>query len=324
MVILCFDAAQEGRALSPEEWWLRRTLKHAILGMSSLEWTMARQRSRMRWLKDGDANSKLFHAVANGRRAKNFISAVKNGTEIITDQQGKERIFYDSFRALFGTIQNKESSIDLHMLGMPAHDLDDLEAIFSEEEIWGVIKEMPPDRAPGPDGFIGAFYKRAWPIIKGEVMAAILKLYVRDGRTFERLNRALITLIPKKHDAEEVGDYRPISLVHSFTKLFSKLITNRLRPKMESLVSKNQSAFIKGRNLHDNFLLVRQLARKINARKEPGVLIKLDLARAFDSLSWAFLFEVLQRLGFPTRVLRWIAIALRTATTRVTVNGMPG
>jgi hypothetical protein len=162
---------------------------------------MARQRSRMRWLKDGDANSKLFHAVANGRRAKNFISAVKSGTEIITDQQGKERVFYDSFRALLGTIQNRESSIDLHTLGMPAHNLEDLEAIFSEEEIWGVIKEMPPDRAPGPDGFIGAFYKRAWPIIKGELMAAILKLYVGDGRTFERLNRALvtlITLIPKK------------------------------------------------------------------------------------------------------------------------------
>jgi hypothetical protein len=277
----------------------------------------------MRWIKDGDANSKLFHAVANGRRAKNFIAAVKNGTKIITDQQGKEKIFYDSYRALLGTIQNRENTIDLHMLGMPADELDDLEAIFFEAEVWGVIKELPPDRASGPDGFNRAFYKRAWPIIKGEVMVAILKLYVGDGRTFERLNRALITLIPKKQDAEEVGDFRPISLVHSFAKLFSKLIANRLRPKMESLVSKNQSAFIKGRNLHNNFLLVRQLASKINTRKEPGVLVKLVLARAFDSLSWAVLFEVLQQLGFPARVLRWIAIVLRTATTRVFVNGVP-
>jgi hypothetical protein len=137
LIILRFDAAQDDRALSPEEWWLRRTLKHVVLGMSSLERTMARQRSRMRWLKDGDANSKLFHAVANGRRAKNFIAAVKNGTEIITDQQGKEKIFYDSFRALLRTIQNRENSIDLHMLGMPTHELDDLANIFSEEEIWG-------------------------------------------------------------------------------------------------------------------------------------------------------------------------------------------
>jgi hypothetical protein len=62
---------------------------------------------------------------------------------------------------------------------------------------------------------------------------------------------------------------------------------------MEELVIANQSAFIKGQNLHDNFMLVRQLARKINAKKETGVLIKLDISRAFDSLSWSFLFEVL-------------------------------
>jgi hypothetical protein len=93
---------------------------------------------------------------------------------------------------------------------------------------------------------------------------------------------------------------------------------------MDSLVSKNQSAFIKGCNLHDNFLLVQQLARKINTRKETGVLIKLDLARAFDSLSWAFLLEVLRKMGFPEMCLRWIAVALRTTTTRVSVNGVPG
>jgi hypothetical protein len=202
--------------------------------------------------------------------------------------------------------------------------LQDLGAFFTEEEVWGIIKEMPPDKAPGPDGFIGAFYKRASPTIKPEIMATVTKLYVGDGRAFGRLNRALITLVPKKQGAKEVGDFRPISLVHSFAKLFSKLIANRLRPQMESLVSANPSAFIKGRNLHDNFLLIRQLARKINQRKEAGVLLKLDLARAFDSLSWAFLFEVLEKLGLPGSVRQWIVIALRTASTRITVNGVPG
>ncbi|KAM0908829.1 hypothetical protein ACQ4PT_015176 [Festuca glaucescens] len=93
---------------------------------------------------------------------------------------------------------------------------------------------------------------------------------------------------------------------------------------MELLVSKSQSAFIKGRQLHDNFVLVRQMARKINTRREAGVLLKLDISRAFDSLSWSFLLEVLRKLGFPEPWLRWIAMALRTATTRVSVNGIPG
>ena len=136
----------------------------------------------------------MFHAVANGRRVKNFIPAVKVQGEIITDQAGKEEAFFEAYNALLGTIQNREVTFDLQNLGIPMHNLEDLGELFSEEEIWGTIKEMPLDRAPGPDGFIGAFYQRAWPVIKEDVMAAILKLYVGDGRNFGRLNRALIKI----------------------------------------------------------------------------------------------------------------------------------
>jgi hypothetical protein len=267
----------------------------------------------------------LFHAVANGRKAKNFIPVVRIGTERVTDQCEKEEAFHQAYLQLLGTIQNRELTLDLRELGMQckAEELRDLGEIFSEDEVWSIIKGLPPDRAPGPDGFVGAFYQRAWPVIKQDIMAAVLKLYVGDGRNFGRLNRALITLIPKRADAEEVGDYRPISLVHSFGKLLSKIMANRLRPKMEMLVSANQSAFIKGRNLHDNFMLVRHMARKINGRKEVGTLLKLDISRAFDSLSWAFLAEVLRQMGFLEIWLTWIAISLRTASTRVLVNGIP-
>jgi hypothetical protein len=187
-----------------------------------------------------------------------------------------------------------------------------------------LIKELPQDRAPGPDGFIGIFYQKAWSTIKADIMAAILKLFVGDGRGFGRLNQVLITLIPKKPDALRVGDYRPISLVHSFSKLFSKLLANRLRFRLGDIVNSNQSAFTKGRCLHDNFLLVRQLARKIHTKREKGVLIRLDLTRAFDSISWSFLFEVLRGLGFGDMFLKWISIILSSASTRVTVNGVPG
>ena len=129
-------------------------------------------------------------------------------------------------------------------------------------------------------------------------MAALSKLAVGDHRGFTKLNRALIELIPKKSDTIEVGDYMPISLPHSFSKLFAKLLANRVRRRMPDLVSANQSAFIRGRNLHDNYLLVRQVARKIHARKNPGVFLKLDITCAFDSLSWLFLFEVLRAKGF--------------------------
>ena len=124
------------------------------------------------------------------------------------------------------------------------------------------------------------------------------------------MNKANIILIPKNPDAEEIDDYKPISLIHSIPKLFAKILANQLRLQMKEMVAMNQSAFIKGRHLHDNFLLVRQVARKIHARRTPGIFLKLDISRAFDSLSWPFLFEVLRAKGFGQRWIDWMAALL--------------
>lgn len=310
--------------LSELELWLRRTLKLALLGLASLERTIDRQRSRIRWLRESDANTKLFQAVANGRRSKNFIPRITHHGEIITDQHRKEEVFYQTYNGLLGTAQARDFSLDFQSLGLTQLEVSDLEDLFTEEEVWNVIKEIPADRAPGPDGFIGVFYHKAWPIIKHDIMAALLKLFVGDDRGFGKLNKAHMVLIPKKTDATEVGDYRPISLPHSFSKLFSKMLANRARKRMPEIVSISQSAFIKGRNIHDNYLLVRQVARKINATKQLCLFLKLDISRAFDSLSWSFLFEVLRARGFGNRWLKWIASILGTASTKIIVNGVPG
>jgi hypothetical protein len=199
---------------------------------------------------------------------KYFIASVKVGDEIVTDQERKVEAFTEAYFQLLGRVQPREYSIDLGVLDIPTADLQELDDMFTEEEIWGVVKSLHPDRAPGPDGFTGAFYQRAWPVIKRDIIAGLLKLSVGDGRGFARLNRALITLIPKKLDAMEVKDYRPISLVHSFAKLSSKIMANRLRRRLGDVVSTNQSAFVQGRSLHDNFILVRQVERKINQQRQ--------------------------------------------------------
>ena len=155
-------------------------------------------------------------------------------------------------------------------------------------------------------------------------MLCMMKLYVAVGMGFAKLNKAHIVLIPKKPEAEEIGDFRPISLTHSIPKLFAKALANRLRKQMHDIVETNQSAFIKGRHLHENFLLVRQVARKLHARRAPTVFLKLDISRAFDSLSWPFLFEVMEAKGFGSRWMRWVAILLQTASTKIIVNGIPG
>jgi hypothetical protein len=100
--------------------------------------------------------------------------------------------------------------------------------------------------------------------------------------------------LPKKDGAEEVGDFRPISLIHAIAKIISKMLAIRLGPFMSELVSNAQSAFIKKRSIHDNFLYVKNLATRFNKAKTPALLFKLDIRKAFDSVSWEFILDLLR------------------------------
>lgn len=98
----------------------------------------------------------------------------------------------------------------------------------------------------------------------------------------------------------------------------------RLRPHMRSLVSINQSAFIKGRSIHDNFLFVRNMARRFHRTNRPMLLFKLDITKAFDSIRWDYLMALLQRLDFPVKWRYWLGALLYTSTSQVLLNGIPG
>jgi mannosylglycoprotein endo-beta-mannosidase len=154
-------------------------------------------------------------------------------------------------------------------------------------------------------------------------MAAINSFYNNRTRDFDLLNKANIILIPKKDGAEEIGDFRPISLIHSVAKIITKTLALRLAPFMNTVISPCQSAFIKRRSIHDNFLYVRNLTRRFHRSQTPTLIIKLDISKAFDSVRWDYLLSVLERTGFPARWRDWIASLLTSATSRVVLNGSP-
>jgi len=124
-------------------------------------------------------------------------------------------------------------------------DEANLDAPFTEQEIKLAISDLPLEKAPGPNGFTGAFYKSCWPIIKSTVMDAFNCFYLLHTGPLERLNSANISLIPKKDFAKTTADFRPISLIHSFAKLISKVLAIRLSSKLDNLISISRSAFIK-------------------------------------------------------------------------------
>lgn len=154
---------------------------------------------------------------------------------------------------MIGSAEQRDFTLDFLSLGVQQHDLSELEVPFTEEEVWATIREIPLDKAPGPDGFTGRFYKVCWNSIKDDVLAALLAVQRGHVFNFRLINSAFITLVPKKTEALHVKDFRPISLIHSFAKLVAKLLANRLAPHLPKLVTINQSAFVKGRSILDNF-----------------------------------------------------------------------
>ena len=230
---------------------------------------------------------------------------------------------YAHFNALLGSEAPRDCALDLSELITPT-SLEDLDAPFDAEEIWQAVKRLPARKAPGPDGFTAEFLRACWSIVRQDFVDVFSQLYALRGRGFSCLNQALLTLLPKRADAHALGDFRPISHIHLVAKIFAKVLSLRLAPKLNSLVSTSQNAFIPGRSLHNNFILVRQSARLLHQLGAPRVLLKLDLARTFDSVRWPFLFDALRRDGFGTRFLHWLAILFSSASTRVLVDREPG
>ncbi|XP_073355220.1 uncharacterized protein [Aegilops tauschii subsp. strangulata] len=322
--VLMLDHAQEDRQLEQDKLILRKELKSRILGLTVIERIKARQRARVREVRAGDANTKYFHINANGRRRKNFIASLPSGSVLATEQHHKEQIATEFFDRLLGDPGPVSTGFNWDALDLPRANLDDLEAAFTREEIAAAIADLPPDRAPGPDGFSGAFYKAAAEIILDDLVLAFQQLHCMNQTGLHLLNGAHVVLLAKKDGASSMADYRPISLLHSVAKLFSKVLAMRLAKRIDTLISPTQSAFIKGRCIQDNFIFVQGMARHFHRTKRAAILLKLDIAKAFDTVSWPYLLDMMRARGFGSRWCNWITMLLATSSSRVLVNGALG
>jgi hypothetical protein len=156
------------------------------------------------------------------------------------------------------------------------------------------------------------------------LLRAVQQLYLMNQQDLHLLNQAFVVLIPKKDHSISVNDYRPISLIHSFAKIISKLLANRLSPELHNLISINQSTFIKKRCIHDNFVYVQQMIKNLHKKKIPALFIKLGISKAFDTVNWPYLLNIMDHLGFGQRWRNWIASLWCTASSSYLLNGTPG
>lgn len=136
-------------------------------------------------------------------------------------------------------------------------------------------------------------------------------------------NASTITLVPKCNNPSAMNHFRPISCCNSIYKCVSKMLANRMKLVLPSLISFSQSAFIKDRTIGDNIFLVQALCRNYNAdRGPPRCAIKLELHKAFDSVNWSFIIKTLMKMCFPSQFIRWIEGCISSAWFSVKVKGV--
>lgn len=177
------------------------------------------------------------------------------------------------------------------------------------------------DKAPGLDGFGACFFKKAWHIIKQDVIATVQDFF-RNNRMYRAVNCSSVTLIPKHKGAKEIKDYRPIACCSTLYKIISKILANRLSKVLGTIVGNNQAAFVKGQKIHNHILLTYELIKGYERKRiSPRCFMQMDIQKAYDTVDWNALEKILNEVGCPRQFTNWIMIAVSTVSYRFNVNG---
>ncbi|XP_026442503.1 uncharacterized protein LOC113342053 [Papaver somniferum] len=174
-----------------------------------------------------------------------------------------------------------------------------------------------------PNGFSGCFYRHCWDIIQDDLIKAIIYCW-NSGHIPNGVNSSLIILLAKVRGANTLRNFRPIGLSNFFFKIFTKILATRLSSVLDKLVSEEQIAFMKGRNIHENISLASEMVNELHIKRKDGNIgLKLDISQAFDTMNWSFVLEVFRRYGFSERWCRWLLDILSSARISILLNSNP-
>ena len=182
---------------------------------------------------------------------------------------------------------------------------------------------MNTNASPGPDGFGPIFFRKYWNDIKQPILTFFTAFHDQTA-SLERFNRAYMVLLPKSQAPTTPDAFRPISLQNCMPKAVAKVLTNRVKLLIPLLIHYDQTGFLHGRNIAENFIYAADILSACHSRKAPTMIFKLDFRKAFDSICWSSLIQILQARGFPSDFCSWVQNILLTGKTAILLNGVPG
>ncbi|KAF5760166.1 putative RNA-directed DNA polymerase [Helianthus annuus] len=317
------ELAAEQRSLDQAELEERVECKSQVLETDRLKAMDMQQKSRVRWAKEGDENTKYFHGVMNANTTNNRIHGLHiDGVWVTSPPLVKDHAF-SFFAEKFEEPLVSRPVLQCPFLSSVSNvEAEALESPFTLNEIKSAVWECDGDRAPGPDGINLRFIKKFWDELEGDFMRLFQHFY-----SAEQLNNgcmsSFLALIPKRSDPGGLHEYRPISLIGCINKVVSKVLVNRLKAVIHKLVSEEQTGFLAGRSIIDGVIILNEIIPWLKRNKSEGMILKVDIEKAYDSLSWDFLNSMLCQMNFPVKWRRWVMSIVTSARASVLVNGSP-
>ncbi|XP_031099664.1 uncharacterized protein LOC116003863 [Ipomoea triloba] len=285
------------------------------------------QRSRESWITSGDRNTRFYHIATTIKSNQKKIKALKDDDgSWVTEENEVRGLVRNYFERLY-----TEEALPFHHPLLPGKfpKLSETEWEFvnaspgpcklSEKR---ALFDMEPCKAPGLDGFAAGFYQKTWSIT-GKCLVRFARHFFEVGSLPPGSNDTIISLIPKVGNLELVNQLRLIGLCNISYKLLTKAMTNRLKEISKNLIGQHQTSFVPGRLITDNILVFQEVLHSMKYKQgaKGWMIVKLDLEKAYDRLSWKFLEETLRDIGFNHNWTRNIMECVSTPRLAVLWNG---
>ena len=278
------DSKREEVALSEEELGELHGISTDIHSLSRLNTSICWQQSRLQWLRDGDANSKFFHSVMAGRRRHNSLSSIMVDGEVVDGVNSIRQAVFSHFKNHFMAVRVARPTLgNLQFRRLSFMEMGTLIKPFSMDEVKETMLDCDNYKSPGPNGINFGFLKTFWLLMKDDIMHFISEFY-RNGKLSKGINSTFNALIPKIDSPQFLNDFRPIPLVGSLYKILAKVLANRLRQVIDSVMSDVQSAFVKNRQILDGILIANEVVDEARMLKKELLMFKVDFEKAYDSV----------------------------------------
>lgn len=260
--------------------------------------------------------------MASGRRRNNHFQKLQDVNDNWLDwEHGLPGLISDYFNNLFAASGPEwQEVVDCIPHTITALQNEELIRPIAAEEVKASLFQMNPDKAPGPDGMTPSFYQKHWKIV-GEDVIRLVQEFFSTGMLNSTLNNINVVLIPKEKCPVLINDLRSISLCNVLMKIITKVVANRLKKTLESVISENQSTFMTGRLISDNVMVSYEVMHYLK-RKRRGkgghMAIKLDMSKAYDRIEWGFLEVMLKKMGYNDWWVHLILVCVSTVSYNIT------